>query len=38
LWNRNPVDALVANKFFKKNFEVYRGELGSPPESEGEVA
>jgi hypothetical protein len=29
LWNRNPVDALVANKFFKKNCEVYRGELGS---------
>jgi hypothetical protein len=29
LWNRNPVDALVARKLFAKNFEVYRGELGS---------
>jgi predicted N-acyltransferase len=30
LWNRNPVDALVARKLFVKNFEVYRGELGAP--------
>jgi hypothetical protein len=31
LWNRNPVDALVARKLFVKNFEVYRGELGALP-------
>ncbi len=29
LWNRLPGDRLVASKLFIKNFEVYRGELGS---------
>jgi hypothetical protein len=29
LWNKNPIDALVARKLFVKNFEVYRGELGA---------
>jgi hypothetical protein len=32
LWNRNPVDQLVARKLFIKNFEVYRGELGAEPQ------
>jgi hypothetical protein len=36
LWNRNPVDALVARKLFVRNFEVYRGELGAPS-TESEV-
>ena len=29
LWNRNPIDALVARKLFVKNFDVYRGEVGA---------
>lgn len=29
LWNRLPGDAFFARKVFSKNFEVYRGELGS---------
>ncbi|WP_218932295.1 peptidogalycan biosysnthesis protein [Adhaeretor mobilis] len=29
LWNRNPLDAFAAKKFFAKNLEVYRGEVGS---------
>jgi hypothetical protein len=29
LWNKNPIDALVARKLFVKNFEVYRGEVGA---------
>jgi hypothetical protein len=31
LWNRNPVDNFVARKLFVKNFEVYRGEVGTWP-------
>jgi predicted N-acyltransferase len=30
LWIRNPVDRLLAKKFFIKNFEVYQGPAGSP--------
>jgi predicted N-acyltransferase len=29
LWNKNPIDSLVARKLFVKNFEVYRGEVGA---------
>jgi hypothetical protein len=38
LWNRNPVDALVARKVFVKNFEVYSGELGADLHSSNEEA
>jgi hypothetical protein len=38
LWNRNPVDALVARKLFVNNFEVYRGELGAEvPTTDGDA-
>jgi hypothetical protein len=36
LWNRLPGDRLVASKLFIKNFEVYRGELGSSTDDEGD--
>lgn len=34
LWNRNPVDALFARKFFIKNFDVYQGEFEGALQSE----
>jgi hypothetical protein len=35
MWNKLPGDRLVARKLFIKNFEVYRGELGSGQTEDG---
>jgi hypothetical protein len=36
MWNKLPGDRLVARKLFIKNFEVYRGELGSEQSEESD--